>query len=77
MANVDRLWLGVWRLLLLGYQVDQKALQDASDELLQLINSANGSCCDNGRGWVKVGSLIKISGLSIYRYSTYLNYLLP
>ena len=63
MATVDRLWLGVWRLLLLGYQVDQKALQDTSDELLQLINSANGNCCDSGCGWVKVSSLMQYRGL--------------
>jgi len=71
MVTVDRLWLGVWRLLLLGNQVDQKALQDASDELLQLINSANGSCCDSGHSWLKVTLLVHTCGPVITCYNSY------
>jgi len=57
MESVDRLWLGVWRVLLRGYRMHKKALQDASDEMLQLIDAANGDCCSSGRGWLKVSLL--------------------
>lgn len=69
MATTERVWLGVWKILLLGDHLNDMALQDASEELLELINSANGMCCSSGRGWLKVviycqitiGSLILVS----------------
>ena len=52
--TIERVWLGVWKILLLGDHLNETALQDASEELFTIINSANGKCCNNGRGWLKV-----------------------
>jgi len=59
LATVERVWLGVWKVLLLGDHLNETALQDASEELLQLINSANGNCCNNGCGWLKVNDILR------------------
>lgn len=54
LTTVERVWLGVWKIMLLGDHLNEAALKDASEELMQLINSTNGNCCTSGRGWLKV-----------------------
>lgn len=54
MSGVERAWLGVWKVLLLGEHINKTALQDASEELLELINAANGNYCINAHNWLKV-----------------------
>ena len=52
--TIERVWLGVWKILLLGDHLDESAVQDASEELVTIIKSANGNCCSNVHAWLKV-----------------------